>query len=58
MKPHKMWKWKTIKKIKNYKAKKHNVLKSQVIWDHTMRDYIPNTNLFKSIHTRIGSQLN
>jgi hypothetical protein len=30
MKPHKMCKWKTMKRHKNYKVEKHNVMKSQI----------------------------
>jgi hypothetical protein len=48
----------TMKTLKNYKAKKHSVLEFQVIWDHTIRDYIPNTKKFEYTHSGIGLQLN
>ncbi len=48
----------TMKTLQNYKAKKHSVLEFQVIWDHTIRDYIPNTKKFEYTHSGIGLQLN
>jgi len=52
MKPHKIYKWKTMKTQKKLLSKITQYFK---ISNHTTKDYIPNTQKIEHVHIGIGS---